>query len=493
VEVQALYYGSDWSTNATYRKQASALDGFLHDVVNSSYMDMLSKAGYGVGRGSATPGVVAALSLYPNSWVDDSQLQQDLQTYISNGSLEPPDANRLYVIYVEDNIVVTLGDADSVTSFLGYHSAFAGHDALNNATDIHYAVITYPGGRSCNAGIPGLSAVNDMTMVTSHELAEGVTDPNVNYKTLGWYDDAQGGEVGDLAIGKYVFLNGHAVQRIVDQNDFAMTPAWSVAATNEQFILKVGGKLYKHTSAGLAVIFSGVASLTDQAIDYNGQVMADFVTTTGEAYEYHEGGGTTNLGGGVVSAVAGQGVSYLLYSDGSVYEYDDINGLGTSPIATGAAAISAGTDKEGVNRVDILSTTGDLTEYSDTSGAHNIASGVKQMSAGLRGITDYVLTTGDAYKYSQAGSGSTTFLASGVAMVSAGTAPNGSALIDLVYSNGNLSEFRASTGWVPIAIGVQSVRKGRLGVVDAVFTSGNASAHNSTGWSSLANGVLTIA
>src|SRR5207249_4270161 len=121
VEVQGMYYGSDW-WSSPYYGQKNSLDGFLSNVVNSSYMDM-------------------------------------------------------------------------VNNFLGYHGAFAGLTG-SGWSDIRYAVIAYPGGSiplssgtATNASLSWLSSLNDMTEVTSHELAEAVTDPNVNYKTLGWYDD----------------------------------------------------------------------------------------------------------------------------------------------------------------------------------------------------------------------------------------------------------------------------------------------------------------
>src|SRR5262249_34498116 len=46
VEVQALYYGSDWNNNSTYYNQTGYLEGFLNNIVHSSYMDMLNSAGY---------------------------------------------------------------------------------------------------------------------------------------------------------------------------------------------------------------------------------------------------------------------------------------------------------------------------------------------------------------------------------------------------------------------------------------------------------------
>ena len=49
-------------------------------------------------------------------------------------------------------------------------------------------------------------------------MAEAVTDPDVNYKTLGWYDDRLNGEIGDLT-SRETRLNGYLVQNLVGKND----------------------------------------------------------------------------------------------------------------------------------------------------------------------------------------------------------------------------------------------------------------------------------
>src|SRR5439155_18924175 len=63
VEVQGLYLGSDWLNNSSYNQQTGALDGFLGNVVNSSYTDTLTNAGYGTGRGTSSPGIIATDSI----------------------------------------------------------------------------------------------------------------------------------------------------------------------------------------------------------------------------------------------------------------------------------------------------------------------------------------------------------------------------------------------------------------------------------------------
>jgi hypothetical protein len=492
VEVQGLYYGADWYNNSTYHSQTGYLEGFLNNVVHGSYLSTLTNAGYGVGTGSFSSGQIGLANINKSFYLTDGQIRSALQSYISSGVLQQPDANRLYVIYVEPGVAISMGGGNSQRDFLGYHGAFAGHDSSGHAADIHYAVIAYPGGSVGNASVSYLSTLNQLTEVTSHELAESVTDPNVNYKGLGWYDSTLNGEIGDLANGQTVYLNGYAVQRVVDKNDQAMTPMGAQPALQEDFVLQQNGFLYKHTSAGLTFLSSGIASVSDQSIDNRGQAMVDVVTTGGLAYEYHEGFGWVYLGSGVKSAVSGQGVSYLLYNNGNLYEYKDATG-GYTYIFNNIASISAGTDRYGVNMVDVVFPAGYAWEHSDSTGWHYIDSNVKAISAGQQGISDLLYNTGNAYWFNEA-TGSFAFLASNVAQVTAGVDQNGNYQIDLLYTNGSLQEYGVGSGWTTLTSGVTSISKAHAGTVDVLFSSGNAYAHTASGqWIFLDSGVKSEA
>ena len=50
VVLQGVYLGTDWA-KPTYAPTVSYLDNYLKYIVQSPYMDMLTQAGYGVGRG----------------------------------------------------------------------------------------------------------------------------------------------------------------------------------------------------------------------------------------------------------------------------------------------------------------------------------------------------------------------------------------------------------------------------------------------------------
>lgn len=488
VEVQALYYGSDWYYNATYLNQTGFLEGFLNNVVHSSYMDALTNAGYGVGRGSFDAGRIGTTNLNKAYYLTDAGIQGAIQAYITNGTLKSPDANRLYVVFVEDNVAVSMGGGNSQQTFLGYHSSFAGRDAFGYAANIHYAVITYPGGTIGNAGLYWLSALNTMTQVASHEIAEAVTDPNVNY-ALGWYDDAANEENGDITNGQTAFLNGYAVQRIADRYDQPMTPAGATAQSQVSFVLQQNGSLYKHTAAGLTFLSSGIAAISNQSIDNHGQAMIDVITTAGNVSEYRDGTGWIYLTNGARAAVSGNGASYVLMNNGSLYEYRDKT-AGWTYLTNGVAFISAGTDRNGINMVDEVTNAGEAWEFSDTTGWHHLASAIRSISAGQQGISAFVTSAGDAYGFSEA-TGTTTFYGSGAASVTAGTDPYGNAMIELLYTNGNLYEYRPGTGWSFVSGNVRQVSKGRAGLVDLVFTSGDAYDHTAAGWTYLAGTALT--
>ena len=66
VEVQGLYLGSDWYNNSTYYNQTAQFEAFNRYLPQSSYMDLLTQLGYGVGRGGTSPGTIDRLALKKN-------------------------------------------------------------------------------------------------------------------------------------------------------------------------------------------------------------------------------------------------------------------------------------------------------------------------------------------------------------------------------------------------------------------------------------------
>jgi hypothetical protein len=230
VEAQALFLGNEWSSVSADAAQTTTLNSFLSTLTGGAYMDALTNAGYGVGRGTASAGAVDPKALSAGSTITDASIQATLKADIASGLLKSTDANRLYIVYVEPNVAVNLGSGQGTTQqgILGYHGAFAGA----NGTTIRYAVVAYPGGTAHNTS-QGTSAIDQLTSVTSHELAEAVTDPDVNYGRLGWYDPRRG-EIGDITENNpnaQVRLNGYLVQEVANQNDQLLSISASVPST----------------------------------------------------------------------------------------------------------------------------------------------------------------------------------------------------------------------------------------------------------------------
>ncbi len=123
---------------------------------------------------------------------------------------------------------MTTAFGDSAGSVLGYHWAFQGP----TGAAVPYAVIPYP--VAPNAPYPGLSAFETLTKVSSHELAEAVTDPQgQEVGVSGWYDGTwrnptsgeRGGEIADITERVIVDLGGYVVQGVAGRNDQPLLPA----------------------------------------------------------------------------------------------------------------------------------------------------------------------------------------------------------------------------------------------------------------------------
>jgi hypothetical protein len=515
VRVQALFLGSQWLNDPTLRAQAQYLSGALGSIVNSSYMDALTNAGYGVGRGSVAPSMVDpdpgsdyygdSGALHGRSTEFRSKLEKVLTYDIAHGGLPGPSANTLYVCFVNPDD--SRGGTYSSSLWgqpLPPHGSFQlrvpDRITAGSIPPVRYALINYPVG---NTGAPFLSTLDSLTKTLSQEIADAVTDPDLGYydraypnasRARSWYDDGahapDTGEIGDIVKDRVMYVNGYAMQRLVNQHDFVMTPAQAAPNRAVNFVLQPNGTLIEVPRDGHSTILAaGIATLSDQGIDNQGHAMVDVVTTDGRAFEIHDTGGTAafiSLGGGVKSAKAGQGVSYLLYNNGDVFEYDDATAT-SHRVCGSATQIDAGTDAQGVNAVDVIFPGRPVTttapgawtigiffsqnayQYSDDSGAHFIGSGVKSISAGRQGLSAYVTTGGEAWTYSQL-SNRYTYWGSGVSQATAGTDENGNWMIDLLLTNGVLREVGASRSMYSVADGVKNMSKARLGAVDVVMT-----------------------
>ena len=409
VQVQAVYLGSSWNASPI---STTVFDSFLNSLVSNTpsgqapYLAMLHNAGFAgvTGNGSALTGVQDNVNV--PSTITDSQIQADLQAEIRSSAVQQPNTQTLYEVFVQPGAVVSIGNNEtSVNTFLAYHSSFSANGAL-----VRYAVVPFHG-TAGNAQAPWLNQLDSMTVAASHETAEAITDPDGHT-----YYDRSGNEIGDVVNGSTVYLNGYAVQREGSlpaslSNFLPMTPAGATAGHSTTFAIGSGALQVNGVGVANPSGETGkVVAISTQGIDDFGQPMVDVVFSDGKAYEYHDflpNNPTavanpsffpwTYLSANVklvpagqgYSAVAGQGVSYVLLTNGALGEYVDPNyftyyyGFGVNPgarygaIATGVTSIIAThTDPLGVNAVDYtVVVRGKTTTYEsarrDRHGLHN--------------------------------------------------------------------------------------------------------------------------
>jgi hypothetical protein len=191
VEVVPVYWGAAWSDTAN-AQLAADLDAFFDFILTSEYMDLLAEYSTettaiehgqrlaSVPIASSEPGTVVG----GVRQVTDAQIHTALQEFVDDGTLPETTPDTLYFVYLPPGVVSLLDSSRSCAAggFCGYH---------NHAGGLRYAVVPFVDCRGCV--FPG--ALRDtLTVVSSHELAEAITDADLD----AWWDDATGEEVGDI-------------------------------------------------------------------------------------------------------------------------------------------------------------------------------------------------------------------------------------------------------------------------------------------------------
>ncbi len=196
--------------------------------------------------------------------------------------------------------------------------------------------------------------------------------------------------------------------------------------------------------------------------------------------------------------------------------------LNFTPLDSNVQSIDAGTDGHGDNMVayvrtdwfERIVTVGGVPHYQlytqsdgyairdsgetiDSTGYPHwtpqmIATNVQSMSAGRQGNIAYVTTGGAAFWYSES-TNSSFYEASGVAAITAGTDNGGYLLLEMLFTNGRLSQSDAGSWWTSLNSNVASIGKAHNGVLDLVFSGGYAYTDGYTGLSFLMNNATTAA
>jgi MYXO-CTERM domain-containing protein len=171
---------------------------FYTAITQSAYVDMLqeydNKSGYKVRRGSYL-GVFEDMNKNPSS-ITTVHPQTYLSGLITAKKVPAPDDNTLYMMYFPSNIDPDMpgqgGGSSCVKGggFCAYHSSYA-----SGSQNVYFGVMPDTPD-DCTPGC-GPSGFTGLTDVSSHEMIEAMTDPDVGQNDVAWYDD-NNGEIGDI-------------------------------------------------------------------------------------------------------------------------------------------------------------------------------------------------------------------------------------------------------------------------------------------------------
>jgi len=117
------------------------------------------------------------------STISDSKVQSYIASLFAKGVAA--NTRDIYAVYFPSGMKITLQGGTSCSAFCGYHGHFT-----YNGNDYKYAVFPYADCRACS--LSGKAVADMLTIVSSHEIREAVTDPDLN----AWYD-ASGYEADD--------------------------------------------------------------------------------------------------------------------------------------------------------------------------------------------------------------------------------------------------------------------------------------------------------
>jgi hypothetical protein len=195
------------------------VDDLVKTIGGSKWWKTLSE--YGIGQVTSTSAIHLAMAAPPTT--TDDAIKTWLANEITTDSTEFGDpTNTLYVIYYPTTTSITIRPGETTCAQYGaYHS-----EAQLGGSHVAYAVVPL-----CMNGFGGLTDLTELTADTSHEIAEGVTDPFVtDMKAWGVSDAMQqvwtngGAEIGDLCVDS---VTGMAAVYVPDDLPYTVQRLWS--------------------------------------------------------------------------------------------------------------------------------------------------------------------------------------------------------------------------------------------------------------------------
>jgi hypothetical protein len=229
-----LYYGGPvishpkvyavfWGAGVDAETQAK-IGPFFTNMLDSTYMDMLHQYATNIKAVDGRQGTnqtlnrgtfAGSITIQPinaSKTLTDADVQAELDAQIAAGKLPAATDDSLYMIYYPSGYSISIEGARSCSSFCAYHEGFK---SPKSGANVYYGVMPVCG---FGCGVAD-NAFDSMSVVSSHECMEAVTDP---FPTPGdkpaypqAWNDAGGQEIGDLCAQGNSTVTGHGLTSAV--------------------------------------------------------------------------------------------------------------------------------------------------------------------------------------------------------------------------------------------------------------------------------------
>ncbi len=242
VKVVQVLYGAGTYAPYVAATGAGTTGAFYNAVVGSSHVTWLNNdykttapvqaigAGTFAGQVQITPSAAntpTAQNICTKSGsvrIKDAQIQAELKLQIAAGKIPAPDANTYYAIYFPANVGIQQSTSCSGVQFCAYHGTVA---ASTGIAEFYYGILPDFTSPAFATGCGGSTQYNNVTSVSSHELIEAITDPEVGIakvvgKPLAWYNTTYG-EIGDICNGQQGTITGTDGASYVVQTEWSNT------------------------------------------------------------------------------------------------------------------------------------------------------------------------------------------------------------------------------------------------------------------------------
>lgn len=211
VDVHPVFWNSTTKIQANINAFYPAVIGSGSSLYTSLLPQYTSASGTPIGTGTAVAGFVDNKA---TASVTDAAVQTELNRLFAAGSLPLPNSQRYYPVHFPSGMTITAPDGSrSCVQFCAYHGTY-----VRSGVNVNYGIIPDIGQSGCAGGCGGSTVTNNTDSVASHELVEATTDPAVGLATvfgppLGWYDQVDNGEIGDLCNAQQATVAGFTVQK----------------------------------------------------------------------------------------------------------------------------------------------------------------------------------------------------------------------------------------------------------------------------------------